>query len=176
MLCNCYLISGQMPVARSLIPQVLAIDPLSLIFQALPAWADVLEGRHINAIDVYRRLLQQEPDSPILRMFLVWVLAINGLTSEVPSVVDDYADSDRGSMPALVASCFAAACEGAVPQPEFSPEDGELATINDMYPRMFAQAYALANEPDAAIEWLSLAVARGIVGRALWPDTPTRPD
>ena len=163
MLCNCYLISGQMRVARSLIPQVLAIDPLSLIVQALPTWADVLEGRHVDAIDLYKKLLQQEPESPILRMFLVWVLAINGRTSEVASVIDGYADKDRESLPALVASSFAAACEGIVPQPGFTPEDGEQATINDMYPRMFAQAYALAYEPDAAIEWLSLAVSRGFI-------------
>ena len=36
LLCNCYLISGQTRVARSLIPQVLAMDPLSLLSQALP--------------------------------------------------------------------------------------------------------------------------------------------
>lgn len=163
LLCNCYLISGQLSVARALMPQVLAMDPLSQIYQALPAWADVLEGRHHAAVPVYRRLLEHEPQSPLLRLFLVWILSINGLTDEVERTVDGYADSDRDSLSAQVARCFAAACRGSRPQIELSVTHREFAKVNDLYPRMLAQAYALANEPVPAIEWLTLAVRRGFI-------------
>lgn len=163
LLCNCYLISGQLPVARSLIPQVLAIDPLSPIFQILPSWADVLEGRHRDAVEPYRKLLAQEPQSPIARMFLVWILSINNQRDEIQTVVQGFGDRDSGSIAAQVARCFAAAVSGTRPQVEFTAESQALARSNDMYPRMFAQAFALADEPEAAIEWLSLAVARGFI-------------
>lgn len=163
LLCNCYLISGQLPVARSLIPQVLAIDPLSPIFQILPSWADVLEGRHRDAVEPYRNLLAQEPQSPIARMFLVWILAINDQRDEIQTVVQGFGDRDSGSIAAQVARCFAAAVSGTRPQVEFTAESQALARSNDMYPRMFAQAFALADEPEAAMEWLSLAVARGFI-------------
>lgn len=163
LLCNCYLISGQMPVANSLIPQALAIDPLSPVFQVLPIWADVLEGRHGNAIESYRKLLAQEPQSPVARMFLVWILAINDQPDEIPAVVQGFADRDTGSIAAQVARCFAAAFAGTQPQPEFTARSQALARSNDMYPRMFAQAFAVADEPEAAMEWLSLAVERGFI-------------
>ena len=163
LLCNCYLISGQMQVARSLVPQVLAMDPLSPAYRALPLWADVLEGRHADAVAPYREMLRQEPDSPLFRLFLVWILAINGLTSEVGPVADGYPEADADSLPARVAQCFSAACRGETPEIQISAEDRELASINDMYPRMLAQAYALADEADAAIEWLRLAVSRGFI-------------
>ena len=37
LLCNCYLISGQMRLAKLLIPQAQAMDPLSSVYQTLPA-------------------------------------------------------------------------------------------------------------------------------------------
>ncbi|WP_345295580.1 tetratricopeptide repeat protein [Luteimonas vadosa] len=163
LLCYCYLISGQVSVARALMPQVLAMDPLTQAYQALPAWADVLEGRHRDAVSVYRRLLDREPQSPLLRLFLVWILSINGLTDEVQSTVDGYADSDRDSLSAKVARCFAAACRGSRPQIELSVTDRAFANANDLYPRMLAQAHALAGEPAPAIEWLTLAVSRGFI-------------
>ena len=163
LLCNCYLISGQLQVARSLIPQVLAMDPLSPAYRALPAWADVLEGRHADAVAPYQSMFQQEPDSPLFRLFLVWILAINGQTSEVGPIADGYPDADADSLPARAAQCFAAACRGETPEIRISAADRELASINDMYPRMLAQAFALADEPDAALEWLRLAVSRGFI-------------
>jgi tetratricopeptide (TPR) repeat protein len=163
MLCQCYLLAGQLPVARALIPNVLAMDPLSSVYQLLPAWADVLDGKHASAIASYRALLEREPGSPLFRLFYVWILAINGKADEIETVVGEFPAFDRESLPARISRGFDAACRGIAPETEFSTKDRELATINDMYPRMLAQVYALSNKPDEAIEWLSMAVARGFV-------------
>ena len=163
LLCNCYLLAGQSAVARMLIPQAMALDPFSAVYLALPAWADVIDGRHDRAVETYHAMLQREPESPLFRLFLVWILCINDRPDDAEAAAAGFADRDAGSLPAQAARCFAEACAGRSPTTDFSAEDRALASINDLYPRMIAQAYALAGDAERAVEWLTLAVARGFI-------------
>lgn len=86
LLCNCYLISGKLAEARALIPQAQAMDPLSPLTLMLPAWADVLEGMQAQFVKTYRAMLEQQPQSPLARLFYTWMLAANGRSREATGV------------------------------------------------------------------------------------------
>jgi predicted Zn-dependent protease len=139
------------------------MDPLSMLVQALPAWADVLEGEHERAIDRYRALLEQEPDNLLARLFVAWILTVNGRAKEVEQLATVFSDDESDSLPAQVTYGLAAAGRGQDPGLNLSAQDQQMASINDMYPRMLAQAYALAGNNEKALEWLSLAVSRGFI-------------
>lgn len=161
-LCNCYLISGQMAQARAAIERLLSLDPLTPLFSVLPAWADTLEGNCSAAVEAYRKMLGREPASPMARLFLVWILAINEQFAEVVEVAGGFAASDADSLPAQLSAQFVAACQGVEADTRISVHEEALAA-NDLFPRMFAQAYALAGNIDEALRWLSTAVDRGFI-------------
>ena len=162
-LCNCYLISGQMAEARIAIDRLLSVDPLTPLFQILPAWADVLEGNPAAAIDVYARMLAREPSSSMARLFFVWVLTINGRAEEAAEAAAGFDETSRDSLPALVSRLFAAAGSAIESDVNMTPENEQIAAANDLFPRMLAQAYALAGKVDEALHWLAIAVDRGFI-------------
>jgi TolB-like protein len=163
LLCNCYLISGKVAEARALIPQAIAMDPLSPLMIALPAWADVLEGKHAAAIGPYGAMLEQQPQSPIARLFYTWILAVNGRSQEASSVAAGFEPSDAHSLGAQVATALAEGSDGEVPDFQPVAHVKKMAEATDMYPRMLAQAYALAADSDSALRWLSHAVSQGFI-------------
>lgn len=69
LLCNCYLISGQVQAARPIIDRLLSIDPLTPLNRCLPGWADVLEGEFDRAIDPYHEMFKMDPGNPMARLF-----------------------------------------------------------------------------------------------------------
>jgi len=163
LLCNCYLISGKVAEARALIPQAQAMDPLGPLMQVLPAWADMLEGMQAGAVDTYRAMLEQQPQSPLARLFYTWVLAVNKRPKEATIVAAGFEVGDAESLSARVAKALAEGCNGTVPDVKLSGDDRKMAEASDMYPRMLAQAYALAGEIELSLQWLSRAVSQGFI-------------
>ncbi|MDJ0709522.1 MAG: tetratricopeptide repeat protein [Woeseiaceae bacterium] len=163
LLCNCYLISGKVAEARALIPQVQSMDPLSPLVQVLPAWADVLEGMPTQAIDKYRTMLEQQPQSPLARLFYTWVLAVNRRSKKATGVAAGFEAKDAKSLSARVARALAEGCSGSALNVEVSGDDRKMAEASDMYPRMLAQAYALAGDTESSLQWLSRAVSQGFI-------------
>jgi len=163
LLCNCYLISGRVAEARALIPQARAMDPLSPLMLVLPAWADMLEGMHTGPVDAYRVMLEQQPQSPLARLFYTWALAVNNRSREASTVAAGFEASDSKSLSARVAKALAQGCSGRVPNVKLSGDDRKMAEASDMYPRMLAQAYALAGDVELSLQWLSRAVSQGFI-------------
>lgn len=163
LLCNCYLISGRVAEARALIPQARAMDPLSPLMLVLPAWADMLEGKQAGAVETYRAMLEQQPQSPLARLFYAWALAVNKRSKEAKTVAAGFETGDAQSLSARVARALAEGCNGTVPKVELSGDDRKMAEASDMYPRMLAQAYALAGDTESSLQWLSRAVSQGFI-------------
>jgi len=163
LLCNCYLISGKVAQARALIPQAQAMDPLAPLMRVLPAWADMLEGRQAAAVDTYRAMLEQQPQSPLARLFYTWVLAVNKRSKEATIVAAGFEVGDAESLSARVAKALAEGCNGTVPDVKLSGDDRKMAEASDMYPRMLAQAYALGGDIELSLQWLSRAVSQGFI-------------
>ena len=163
LLCNCYLISGKLAEARALIPQARAMDPLSPLMRVLPAWADVLEGRVEGAANTYRAMLDQQPRSPLARLFYTWVLAVNQHSKEARSVAAGFEAGDSQSLSARVAGALADGCSGRALKIELSGADRKMAEASDMYPRMLSQAYAMAGDAGRSLHWLRRAVSQGFI-------------
>ncbi len=163
LLCNCYLVSGRVAEARALIPQAQAMDPLSPLMQVLPAWADMLEGMPTRAVDTYRTMLQQQPQSPLARLFYTWALAVNKHSKKATKVAAGFDADDAKSLSAQVARALAEGCSGVVLNVELSGDDRKMAEASDMYPRMLAQAFAMAGDTGSSLRWLSRAVSQGFI-------------
>jgi TolB-like protein len=162
---NCYLISGRVAAARPLIARLLAIDPLTPLNRCMPGWAHALEGNFPAAVAPYREMFEMDPDNPLARLFYTWILTVNRLDQDARRVAAGFTDSQRGSLPARIASRFvgAVAGPGEAGSIELSPDDEKLATTNEMFARFLGQAFALAGHADEAVRWLSVAVDRGFI-------------
>jgi TolB-like protein len=165
LLANCYLISGRMEAAREVIAQVMSVDPLTPLTQCMPGWADVLDGEFERALPAYRRMFDMDPGNPIGRLFYVWALIYTGAAAEAARVAADYPPPLAQSLPAHVAGMLARAANG-----ESTAADAELPTgfeavaaSSDMFPRLLAQAYALAGNTAQAVRWIDVAVDRGFI-------------
>jgi TolB-like protein/thioredoxin-like negative regulator of GroEL len=165
LLANCYLISGRVGVARPLIARLLQIDPLTPLTRCLPGWADVLEGDFAAGLEPYRQMYEMDPGNPMARLFYAWVLILNGRRQEVAAVAEGFPTQVRDSIAARVTSFLAYALVGdrdsAVAV--LSPEIEDAANATDVFPRFLAHGFALADRPESAIDWLTIAVRRGFI-------------
>jgi len=168
LLINCYLISGQVPIARPLIDRLLAVDPLTPLSRCMPAWADALDGHFAAAVEPYRQMFEMDPGNPMARLFYVWIMALNGRDSDIEAIVDGFAPDVRDSVPARLACFLAYAVAGDTrrAQATVTAELEAVATAADVFPRLLAQGYARVGMPDEAIHWLAVAVDRGFINYA----------
>lgn len=163
LLCNCYLISGRVALARPLIERSLQLDPLTPLTRCMPGWAAVLEGDAAGAIAPYRDMFEMDPGNPIGRLFYIWILVLNGEAARVAELAAGFPGATRdtppGQIAALLATALASPAEFAsLPQP--TPE---MLPPTDMFPRLLAQANALAGLADQAVLWLEQAVSLGFI-------------
>jgi TolB-like protein len=165
LLCNCYLISGQVPAARPLVDRLLAIDPLTPLTRCLPGYLEALEGNLLAAIEPYRRMFEMDPGNPMARLFYVWVLVLNRRMQEIGAIVEAFPADARDSVPARLAFFLTHALAGNRRQASaaLTPEIEAIATATDVFPRLLAQGYALAGASDQALRWLEIAVDRGFI-------------
>jgi tetratricopeptide (TPR) repeat protein len=165
LLCNCYLISGRVSVARPLIDRLLAIDPLTPLTRCLPGWANILEGHAAVAIDPYRQMHEMDPGNPMGRLFYALVLTVNGREDAVRKIVETFPPQLRETVPGRLTFFLAHALagRGADALAEVTPEVEAAATATDVFPRILAQGHALAGLPERALDWLGIAVDRGFI-------------
>jgi TolB-like protein len=164
LLCNCYLISGQVSVARTLIDRVLTVDPLTPLSRCLPGFADASDGNFAAAVEPYRQMFEMDPGNPMARLFYVWVLAANGRMEDVRSIVGTFPAEVEDTVPARLAFFLEQALAGNRDAHAIvTPEIEAVANAADVFPRFLAQGYALAGEPDRALHWLAIAVDRGFI-------------
>jgi TolB-like protein len=163
LLANCYLISGQVPAARPLVERALALDPLTPVTRCMPAFADVMEGKHESAIEPYQQMSSMDPGNPMARLFYIWALVLNRRIADAREVLEAFPLEVRDTIPAQIAA-FLVSAGGRKSEPAAAPPDLDLRdTAGDVFPRMLAQAYALAAMPDDALACLKVAVDRGFI-------------
>jgi TolB-like protein len=165
LLINCYVISGQVPVARPLIEHLLVIDPLTPVSRCMRAFADAMEGNFAEAIEPYRQMFEMDPSNPMSRLFYVWVLVLNRRMDAVASVLETFPPEVRDTVPARLAFFLADALAGNARNAHaaVTADIEVVATAADVFPRMLAQGYALAGMPERALHWLAIAVERGFI-------------
>ncbi len=165
LLVNCYLISGRVSLARSMMGRVLKLDPLTPVARCLPGWADSLEGHFEEAVGPYREMFEMDPGNPIARLFLVWSLASAGRDEEAAALADGYSDEAANTLPGQVARLYAAGLRGETIEGVggLSVDAEAHANTSDVIPRLLSQAYALCGQTGLAIVWLGRAVEKGFI-------------
>ena len=162
LLANCLLISGRTEQAKPLIRRLLGIDPLTPVNQCMPGFVAAMEGRFDEAVPPYRRMLEMDPDNPVARLFLVWVLTSAGKTEQAAAVAQEMPTGLQEGLPARLTRLFVEAGRGGELDALDDVED-EMTSYGDMFPRLAAQAYALAGDDERAMHWLERAVERGFI-------------
>jgi Flp pilus assembly protein TadD len=165
LLCNCYLISGRVAAARTLLTRLLAVDPLTPITRCMPGFADIMEGNLAAAVDAYRQMFEMDPANPMARLFFAWVLIINARLPEASELLKGFPPDQRTSLPArisffLALSAMGRPCEANA---ELTPEIEAIARATDVFPRFLAEGFALAGDKEPAVKWLHVAIDRGFV-------------
>lgn len=165
LLSNCYLISGQVSVARPLISRLLAVDPLTPVTRCMPAWADILVGNFASAVGPYRQMFEMDPTNPMARLFYVWVLILNRQGDAVGAILEAFPAEVRDTVPARISFFLAHALAGDRHEAQaiLTPEIEAVATATDVFPRLLAQGFALAGMPEPAMRWLEIAIDRGFI-------------
>lgn len=165
LLANCLLISGRVAGARPLIDRLVSIDPLTPLTNCMPGWADLLEGDLAAAVAPYRRMCELDPGNPMGRLFYTWVLTLNGRTADAAAVVGDGPSHLRDTIPLRIAGLLHEAALGDA-SAALERLDGSVdpaVTATDVFPRFLADGYALAGQPERALDWLAVAVERGFI-------------
>jgi TolB-like protein len=165
LLINCYLISGKVPAARPLIERVLTVDPLTPLSRCLPAFADAMEGNYATTVEPYRQMCEMDPGNPMARLFYVWALTLNRRADAVGAILEGFTPEVRDTVPARLAFFLAHALAGNAGDAHaaVTAEIEAAATAADVFPRILAQGYALADMPERALHWLAIAVDRGFI-------------
>ena len=163
LLANCALISGRPHAARPLITSLSAIDPLTPLTRCLPGWADQLEGQFESAVGPYRDIFALDPDNPMARMFLVYVLAAAKLREEAEQIAGGLPEGMQNSPPGRIIELMRQALAGEEADMISGPAADALSSSTDIFPRFAAQAYALAGNASEAVRWLTVAVEKGFI-------------
>jgi hypothetical protein len=165
LLTNCYLISGRVSLARSMMHRVQKLDPLTPVARCLPGWADSLEGNFEAAVGPYREMFAMDPGNPVARLWLLWILVSAGRNEEALAIADGFSAEAVNSLPGQVARLYAAGLRGEPIEGDggLSVDAEALANTSDVIPRLLAQAYALCGQTGLAIVWLGRAVERGFI-------------
>jgi Predicted integral membrane protein len=165
LLSNCYLISGRVSLGRPLIVRLLAVDPLTPLSRCMPAWADILEGNFVAAVEPYRQMFEMDPLNPMARLFYVWVLLLNRRVDEAGTLLETFPQEVRDTIPARIAFFLADALAGESREAQ-NALAGELEAVagaNDLFPRLLAQGFAQAGMTEQAMHWLEIAIDRGFI-------------
>jgi len=143
-----------------------AIDPLTPITRCMPAYAGVMEGDFVGAIEPYRSMFEMDSGNPMSLLFLAWVFLINGRMLDAKALVEAFPGEMRETLPAKVAVFLVDAGGGrddSMAALSLTPEMESAVAATDVFPRMLASGYALRGMNRDALHWLEVAVSRGFI-------------
>lgn len=163
LLANCLLISGRVAAARPHIEALCRLDPLTPLTRCMPGWADALDGHFAAAVGPYREMFAGDPQNPVGRVFLVYILAAAGETDAARELADVDPSPVSDTPPGQLLGLFAAALAGASPPPLPAGLSEGFAKASDLFPRFIGQAYAMAGDVPQAVHWIGVAVDRGFI-------------
>jgi len=142
--------------ARREIEKVLALDPRNLDYRSLAATAAVGLGENEAAIDIYRQMLRDAPNSPDINLWLAHALKTVG---EVPEAIESYraaaaARPDFGDAYWSLANLKLYKFEDAELARMRAEEAAPATTPIDRYHLCFALGKALEDRGEIAESWL----------------------
>jgi non-specific serine/threonine protein kinase len=164
-LCAICSLSGKGYAVEQMAQRLIDIDPLTTMWQMVPGIVATLSGEFGRALAPFERSLKSDPQNPMLLLAYGQVLALNGRVDEAVAtlqtlreVAGDNFFSQLGTFYSHALRHDKAAALGCV-----SEEMASAAGADMNYAWLVAQAYALIDENQEALEWVKIAVERGFI-------------
>jgi non-specific serine/threonine protein kinase len=168
-LCAICSLSGKGHAVIAMAQRLIDVDPLTPLWQMVPGIVATLTGEFGRALAPFERALSSDPKNPMLLLAYAQVLALNGRAAEavakleeLDSVAEESFFSQLGRFYGQAVRGNKAAALGCV-----SAELKSAASADMNYAWIMAQAYALIDEIQPALEWLNIAVGRGFINYPL---------
>jgi non-specific serine/threonine protein kinase len=145
--------------------RLIDIDPLTPMWQMLPGLVAMLSGEFGRALAPFERALKSDPRNPMLQLAHAQVLALNGRVDEAVAELEALSRDAAGHFFAQLGMfyCHALSGDKEVALRCVNNELRTAAAADMNYAWLMAQAYALIDERELALEWLNTAVARGFI-------------
>ncbi|MBT8403683.1 MAG: protein kinase [Gemmatimonadetes bacterium] len=156
---------GRTKVARGLVEQAVRLDPLTPITRLLPGFVAVFDGRPEDGVQPYREAWELDPESPFTAAFYGWALVHAGRHEDAIEVLEAVASRpDAGPFQSWTASLIhGLRGERDAAAAAITPAFVGAGRTTTMFARALADCWALAGEPEAALEWLEESVRGGLL-------------
>ncbi|WP_414830185.1 tetratricopeptide repeat protein [Alteromonas sp. H39] len=161
LIANCYLLAGQPELAKPYIRALQIVDPLTPLSRCMPGYYRLMTGDYRAAVAPYEEMLALDPSNDMARLFLVWVLAINGETTRVGDVCTGFQAQQKDTLITKLAFAFYAGLQGGSVDLVLLPQEKSSARVNGMLARFTAFAYAATGNSEEAVAWLAIAIDLG---------------
>ena len=162
-------ITGKAAAARRWAERLKTLDPLTPLFQVLPAVLATMEGKFEEAIEAFAPYYAGNLDNPGVRLAYGQTLAIGDRVSDALAIFDalarDFADSPFAHLGRFYASVLRGDHEAAARS--VTPEVEATLGGDAQYCWFLAECYALAGDSASAIRWLQQAASLGFINYPL---------
>ncbi|MBI4472699.1 MAG: protein kinase, partial [Acidobacteria bacterium] len=149
--------------------RLLEVDPLTPLYQVLPAVLAMFEGDFEHALEMLSKSYTANLDNPAVRLTYGQVLALNGRFEQAYTVFDalqkEMPDSPFAQLGVFYEKALRDEPEAALAS--VNPELESAMGADPQYSWMFAQCYAVIGERERALDWLQRAVALGFINYPL---------
>jgi non-specific serine/threonine protein kinase len=165
-------ITGKAAAARPWAERLKAIDPLTPLFQVLPAVLATMDGRFEEAIELFAPHYAGNLDNPGVRLAYGQAQALGGRRDEALTTFDalsrDFPDSPFAHLGRFYASALRGDRAGAAQN--MTTEVEAVLGGDAQYSWFIADAYALADDRESAVKWLERAASLGFINYPLLAD------
>jgi serine/threonine protein kinase len=161
--------TGKAAAARPWAERLKLIDPLTPLFQVIPAVLAAMDGRFEEAIEAFTPQYASNLDNPGVRLAYGQTLALGGRVNDAVSIFDalarDLLESPFAQLAKFYAAAFRDDREGA--RSSMTPEAQAVFGSDPQYSWFLAECYALIDDRPCAIDWLDRAASRGFINYPL---------
>ncbi len=156
---------GKVSLALPLVERLKRVDPLNADVHMLQGYVDYTEGRFKPALDEFRQYYQSDPQSANMQSFYAQSLAYNNRLEEAFAIVDRMSSSE----PDNVLTKFGLLTEYGLRKDKekalriMTPDFRKTCRRDLEWSLIIAEAFALMDEKQEALDWLENAVNLGLV-------------
>ena len=158
------LMAGRDDRARELSERVVALDPVTPLMQAMPAFCDIMTGRAHHVLANYAELVAREPLNPLAHFWFLCIRAeagdVAGMRESARELVQRWPDTEFGAVGAMATSLLddpASAARLVVP-----PAVRALSAESESVARSLCWLFARLGAADPALDALEDAMRRGL--------------
>jgi len=161
--------AGKAAAARPWAERLKAIDPLTPLFQVLPAVLAAMDGRFDEAIDLFAPHYAANLDNPGVRLAYGQTLALGGRVGAALPIFDALSRDLPESPFAHLGQFYANALRGdtAAARQSVTAEVESILAADPQYSWFLAQCYALIDDRPCALDWLDRAATLGFINYPL---------